>query len=86
MDGNNCEELKILVFLLFNKYGSLVLDIYTTSIIITRSVKSLRRDIEGSRGIPVTKTGKGTGSDPVKYGIYDIASFLISQKTKTYNI
>ena len=22
MDGNKCEELKILVFLLFNKYGS----------------------------------------------------------------
>lgn len=86
MTGNNHEEVKTLVQLLFNKYGTLVLDIHLTATVTTRSVQSLRRDLRESVGIPVTKTGKGTGSDGVKYGIFDIASFLISQKTKTYNI
>lgn len=86
MTGNNHEEVKTLVQLLFTKYGTLVLDINLTATVTTRSVQSLRRDIRESAGIPVTKTGKGTGSDGVKYSIYDIASFLISQKSKTYNI
>ena len=86
MNGNNHEEVKTLVELLFNKYGTLVLDIHLTATVTTRSVQSLRRDLRESAGIPVSKTGKGLGSDPVKYGIYDIASYLVKKKTKTYNL
>jgi hypothetical protein len=86
MNGNNNEEVKTYVQLLFNKYGSLVLDIETTSKITTRSVISLRRDLAESTGIPCTKTGKGNGSDQVKYGIYDIATYLVRKKIKTYNL
>lgn len=86
MNGNKNEEVKTLVQLLFNEYQSLVLDIYVTSRLTTRSVRSLRKDLAESRGIPITKTGMGSGSDPVKYGIYDIASFLVERKRKTFNI
>ena len=80
MNGNNSEEVKTYVHLLFNKYGTLVLDIETTSKIVTRSVMSLRRDLSESTGIPCTKTGKGNGSDRVKYGIYDIATYIVKKR------
>ena len=86
MNGNNHEEVKTLVQLLFNEYQSLVLDIHITAKVTTRSVHSLRRDLAKSRGIPTSKMGMATGSDAVKYGIYDIATYTVNKKTKTYNI
>ena len=85
MNGNNHEEVKTLVQLLFAKYESLVLDIETTSRLTGRSVISLRRDLAESTGIPCTKTGKATGSDRVQYSIYDLASHIVRRKIKTYN-
>jgi len=86
MIGNTHEEVKTLVQLLFTSYGSLVVDIEITSKLTGRSVHSLRRDLVKSRGIPTSKMGMGTGSDPVKYSIYDIATYTVNKKTKTYNI
>ena len=39
-----------------------------------------------SRGIPSTKTGLGTGSDAVKYGIFDIVTYVVNKKSKTFNL
>ncbi len=86
MNGNSREEVKTLVQLLFTRYESLVLDIEITSKLTRRSVVSLRRDLAESTGIPCTKTGKARGSDKVQYGIYDIASYIVRKKFKTYNI
>ena len=87
MNGNsNLEEIKTLVHLLFTRYESLVLDLEITSKLTKRSVISLRRDLAESTGIPCTKTGKAKGSDKIQYGIYDIASYIVMKKIKTYNI
>lgn len=86
MIGNDYnEEVKTLVQLLFNRYGSLVLDIEITSKLIKRSVMSLRRDLSESTGLPCTKTGKACGSDKIQYAIFDIASYIVRKKIKTYN-
>ena len=55
MNGNNHEEVKTLVQLLFKEYQTLVVDIHITSKVTTRSVPSLRRDLANSRGIPLAK-------------------------------
>lgn len=82
----NSEEVKTLVHLLFTRYESLVVDIETTSKLIGRGVVSLRRDLSESTGLPCTKTGKACGSDKTQYSIYDIASYIVRKKIKTYDI
>jgi len=84
-NGSSNDEVKTLVQMIFTRYGSLVLDIETTSQLSGQSITSLRRNMAESSGIPITKTGKAKGSDRVQYCIYDIATYIVRKKIKTYN-
>ena len=79
----NKQEVELMVRLLFDRYGSLVIDPGDVSELTGRSEASLTRDRAEATGIPVTKTGKAKGSDRVKYSIYDIAEYIVDRKTKT---
>ena len=76
------KEIKVLVDVLFEEYKSLTLPPDLTSTSVRRSEHSLRRDRDEKIGIPFTKVGRQSGSDKIFYNIYDIASFLVSRKTK----
>ena len=79
----NKQEVELMVRLLFDRYGSLVLDPGDVSELTGRSEASLSRDRAEATGIPVTKTGKATGSDPVRYSIFDVAQYVVERKIKT---
>ncbi len=76
------KEIKVLVDVLFEEYKSLTIPPEPTAKVVTRSEFSLKRDRDEGIGIPFTKVGKQTGSDKILYSIYDIASFVVSRKTK----
>ncbi len=75
-------EVKILVNVIFDEFKSLTIPPKPTAKLVTRSEISLKRDREEGIGIPFTKVGKQTGSDKILYNIFDIASFVVSRKTK----
>lgn len=75
-------EVKILVNVLFQEYKSLTIPPKPTAKVVTRSEISLKRDREEGIGIPFTKVGKQAGSDKILYNIFDIASFVVSRKTR----
>ena len=76
------EEINAYVNMLFLKYNSLTIPPDEVAKITKRSKASLRRDRNDAVGIPVTKLGPNSGSSKVLYSIYDVAKFVVEQKSK----
>lgn len=77
------EEIKVFSEMLFNKYGTLVLDTIQVSKLILRSKISLERDRRNAEGIPYTKLGSTIGSGKATYNINDISTYIVSKRIKT---
>lgn len=75
-------EINLLAYMIFLSIGSLVITAQQTAVFTMRSEISLKRDREEGIGIPYVKLGKQLGSDKVLYGIYDVAKFIVSRKSK----
>lgn len=82
MGNMHHEEINTYVHMLFRKFNSLTLSAEEVANVTQRSKASLRRDREDAVGIPVTKLGPNSGSSKVLYSIYDVAKFVVEQKSK----
>ncbi len=85
MSNTTTDKIKFNAELIFKKFQAISITTAQTATVIPRSEVSLRRDRVEKRGIPYTQFSeeKKGGKNTAMYDIYDIASYIVNNQTKT---
>ena len=84
MSINEKDSIKIIIDLLFSKYGKITLDAKEVSEVLGISEKSLENARINSTGIPYTRLNGNERSKPL-YDITAIASEIKKRQVKIFN-